>query len=48
MPSLLEKRAEIIAAIKQAGFPYVALDLDGFRSGSMNEVIKVNAEKLKS
>ena len=24
------------------------LDLDGFRSGSMNEVIDVNAEKLKS
>ena len=39
LPNLLEKRAEIASAIKQAGFPYVALDLDGFRSGSMNEVI---------
>jgi uncharacterized protein len=48
LPLLLEKRPEITAAIKQAGFPYVALDLDGFRSGSMNEVIEVNAEKLKS
>lgn len=41
LPSLLEKRAEITTALKQTGFPYVALDLDGFRSGSMNEVIGV-------
>ena len=40
LPSLLEMRAEITNAIKQAGFPYVALDLDGFRSGSMNEVLQ--------
>jgi uncharacterized protein len=29
----------IVAALKQAGFTYVALDLQGFRSGSMNEVL---------
>jgi uncharacterized protein len=28
---------EIIGEIKAAGFTYVALDLEGFRSGSMNE-----------
>jgi uncharacterized protein len=43
LPSLLEKRADIIAAIKKAGFVYVALDLEGFRSGSMNAVIDTNA-----
>ncbi|MFC1492278.1 ATP-dependent sacrificial sulfur transferase LarE [Nitrospinota bacterium] len=30
---------EIIRSIKNAGFTYVALDLEGFRSGSMNEVL---------
>jgi uncharacterized protein len=44
LPLLLEKRMEITAAIKQAGFPYVALDLDGFRSGSMNEVLATKSE----
>ncbi len=44
LPLLLEKRTEITTALKQTGFPYVALDLDGFRSGSMNEVIGVKTE----
>jgi uncharacterized protein len=44
VPLLLDKRAEIAAAIKQAGFPYVALDLDGFRSGSMNEVLSTKSQ----
>jgi uncharacterized protein len=36
---LLEMRGEVSAALRAAGFDYVALDLEGFRSGSMNEVI---------
>jgi uncharacterized protein len=39
LPQLLDIRAEVITAIKNAGFTYVSLDLEGFRSGSMNEVI---------
>lgn len=31
-----ELREQIISAIKAAGFKYVTLDLEGFRSGSMN------------
>jgi uncharacterized protein len=31
-------RAEVVGAFKAAGFTYVALDLQGYRSGSMNEV----------
>ena len=31
-----ELRAKIITAVKDAGFAYVTLDLEGFRSGSMN------------
>jgi len=36
---MLEKAAAISAALKQLGYTYVTLDLDGFRSGSMNEVL---------
>ncbi len=34
-----ENRAKIDAAFREIGFQYIALDLRGFRSGSMNEVI---------
>jgi len=33
----LELRADIVRAVHAAGFTYVALDLDGFCTGSMNE-----------
>lgn len=33
------QREAIAAALKQAGYTYVTLDLSGFRSGSMNEVL---------
>ena len=39
-PQLVGQREAIVAALKQAGFSYVSLDLEGFRSGSMNEVIQ--------
>lgn len=32
---------EIIEGFKKIGFNYIALDLEGFRSGSMNEVLKL-------
>jgi uncharacterized protein len=32
-------REEVAAAVRSAGYAYVALDLDGFRSGSLNEVL---------
>ncbi|MCY3824996.1 MAG: ATP-dependent sacrificial sulfur transferase LarE [Nitrospinae bacterium] len=31
---------KVIAQMKEAGFIYVTIDLEGFRSGSMNEVLK--------
>jgi uncharacterized protein len=40
IPKLLEIREQVVAALKSAGFSYVSLDLEGFRSGSMNEVIQ--------
>lgn len=40
LPHLLEIRQAVVDAVKNAGFSYVSLDLEGFRSGSMNEVIQ--------
>ncbi len=39
LPRLLELREAVSTAIRAAGFHYVSLDLDGFRSGSMNETL---------
>jgi pyridinium-3,5-biscarboxylic acid mononucleotide sulfurtransferase len=39
MPRALELNDQISALGKKLGFAYVALDLTGFRSGSMNEVL---------
>jgi uncharacterized protein len=32
-------RAQVVSAFKELGYTYVALDLEGFRSGSGNEVL---------
>ncbi len=37
MEALFKKRDEIAAALKALGYNYVTLDLEGFRSGSMDE-----------
>lgn len=39
LPRVLELRDRIVALGKELGFAYVALDLAGFRSGSLNEVL---------
>jgi uncharacterized protein len=39
-PRALELRTPLIAAIKRAGYHFVALDLAGFRSGSLNVVLE--------
>ena len=41
LPRLLQEpaRARILARLKDLGFRYVALDLEGYRSGSMNEAL---------
>jgi len=41
LPRLLEPdlRAAIVNRLRQIGFPYVTVDLAGFRSGSLNEVM---------
>lgn len=33
----LDKRVAVVAAVKRAGYSYVTLDLEGFRSGNLNQ-----------
>jgi len=40
IPVLIRKRNLIVAGLKKLGYNYITLDFEGFRSGSMNEVIK--------
>ena len=37
--AMMEKRADIAARLHELGFTYVSVDMDGFRSGSGNEVL---------
>jgi len=39
LPRTLEQRGRIIELARGAGYAYAALDLQGFRSGAMNEVL---------
>jgi uncharacterized protein len=39
----METLEAISRAVREAGFPYCALDMDGYRSGSMNAVLPVSA-----
>lgn len=38
-PAVLQRKDDIVNELKRLGFHYVALDMEGFRSGSMDEVI---------
>jgi uncharacterized protein len=40
MPTLIKKRILIATGLKKLGYNYITLDIEGFRSGSLNEVIK--------
>jgi len=39
LPAVLEKRLLILDQLRKLGFSYVTLDLEGYRSGSMNETL---------
>lgn len=40
------RRAEVVAAVKEAGYAVVALDLEGFRSGSLHRLVGAVAGDL--
>jgi len=43
LPRIVDVRERVVALGKQLGFSYIALDLAGFRSGSLNEVLPAEA-----
>ncbi len=45
LASAVDRAAEIVEAVKSAGYHFVALDLEGYRAGSQNEVLHA---RLKS
>jgi uncharacterized protein len=39
LPTVVARRDEVIAAVQVAGYRYVTLDLEGFRSGNLNAAL---------
>lgn len=39
-------RGELVRTFRELGFKYVALDLEGFRSGSLNDLIPLDSLQL--
>jgi uncharacterized protein len=39
LASVVERRDEVVQAVRAAGFRFVALDLEGFRSGALNRAL---------
>ena len=40
LPMALDRRIEIVEAVRSVGYQYVTLDLEGFRSGNLNRSIQ--------
>ena len=40
LPRAVELREQLVAGLRQLGFHYVVLDLEGFRSGRQNEILR--------
>ena len=45
LQKILDKREQIVKAFKEYGLPYVTMDLQGYRMGSMNETLDKNDRK---
>jgi uncharacterized protein len=43
----LEMTRKIVQAIKSLGFRYVTLDLEGYRMGSLNEVLQIHRDPIR-
>lgn len=44
LATIMEHRERIVEGIRAAGYRFVTLDLEGFRSGSMNEVLNARVK----
>lgn len=40
MLSLMQKKDQVLMKLRSLGFSYISIDLDGYRTGSMNEVLE--------
>jgi len=40
LPAVVDRRTEIVAAVRAAGYRYVTLDLEGFRTGNLNQALE--------
>lgn len=41
LPDVVARRSEVVAAVRAAGYRYVTLDLEGFRSGRLNDELEL-------
>jgi uncharacterized protein len=41
LDAVLARREEVVAAVRSAGYRYVTLDLEGLRSGNLNDALRV-------
>jgi uncharacterized protein len=39
LPRVLAAREQVVEAVRAAGYRYVTLDLEGFRSGNLNDAL---------
>ena len=39
LAAVVERRAEVVGAVRGAGYRYVTLDLEGLRSGNLNQAL---------
>ena len=39
LPAVLARRVEVVDAVRSAGYRYVTVDLEGFRSGNLNDAL---------
>ena len=46
LTTVIKNKDTITLRLKELGFDYVTVDLEGYRTGSMNEVIDTKATKL--
>lgn len=46
LSDVLARREEVVAAVRGAGFTFVSLDLEGFRSGSLNRLLRSEGEAV--
>ena len=44
--TVINNNSNITLRLKELGFDYVTVDLEGYRTGSMNEVIDTDTTKL--